>query len=449
MSDLRARMLTIAGTQLEPHVASRDMRGSAWLGIGAIAGAFALFALWALAAPLSGAVIAMGSFVSGTQNRIVQHLEGGIVAEILVREGDVVEAGQLLVRLDETAARAMLHRHELRHALALAEIARLRAEQAGAHSVSFPPELFAMAEADTSVAEIIDAQRDEFEARNGRVENEIEMVAQRGSAIAEEISGLEAKRGSVDTQLDLIGQELAAMESLYEDGFTTLSRVLALRRAEAQLTGELGQVQADIARARERMTEIDRQMAHLEAEAREATAQELGAAEAALADAQGQAETARDVLDRLELRSPVRGIVVTLSENTTGGVVGSGENILEIVPLDDELVVEARVAPGDIDQVRIGGEARVRLSAFNQRTTPAIDGEVIYVSADTVGEGEPGGAHYVARIRLHMAAASGVNELVPSAGMPAEVFISTGARTFAEYLMRPVLDSFSRAFREG
>ncbi len=449
MSDLSARMLAVTGTSPALVAAPRDTRGATMLGVWAIAGAALLFLIWAWAAPLSGAVIAVGSFVSGNQNRIVQHLEGGVVSEILVREGDVVEEGDLLMRLDETAALASLRRHELAYALARANATRLRAVTAGEQSLTFAQELLEQAATDKSIADILEAQRAEFSARNGRVENDVAMVVQRGNAISEEISGLEAKRLSVETQLELIGEERAAMESLYADGFTTMSRVLALRRAEAQLEGDLGQAQADMARASERLIENQREAARLEAQVREITAQDLGSAEATVAEAKAQEATARDVLERLELRAPVRGVVITLSENTTGGVVGSGENVLELLPLDDELVVEARIAPNDIDQVIVGGDARVRLSALNQRTTPAIDGEVIYVSADTV-DGENGGArHYVARIRLHNNDEGNLGDVQLSPGMPAEVFISTGARSFGEYLLKPILDSFSRAFREG
>lgn len=418
------------------------------LGVGAIATAVAVLLLWALLAPLSGAVIAVGKFIASGQNKIVQHLEGGIVREILVHEGDVVEAGAVLLRLDETATRAMLRRLELKHYGALALRARLQAERAGAATVTFPQALLDRG-GDGKVAEIVATQTSEYATRRAKLDSEIAVIERRRSGTAEELAGLEAQEEAIAAQLKLIGKELAATQKLFDQGYTTLTRLLALQRAHAQLKGDLGQIRAQAGRTREKIAEHDREIDHLRSTHAEAALEELRRAEAEIADIEEQVNATRDVMNRLEVRAPVKGVVVSLTQNTNGGVLASGEDIVELLPIDEDLIVEARVAPQDIDSIAIGSTARIRLTALNQRVTPTLDGEVVHVSADVREDQANGRAYYIARIRLPDREAARLQTLSPVPGMPVEVFIDTGARTFADYILRPVLDSFTRAFRES
>ena len=426
----------------------RETRKASLLGIGAIAAALVFVGLWALVAPLSGAVIALGKFVASGQNKIVQHLEGGIIKDILVREGDVVEAGTVLVRLDETATRAMLRRLELKHYGSLAMRARLQAEQHGAPEVTFSAQLSDHLQ-DVSIRKIVETQTSEFAARSNKRESEIAVIERRRDGRKEEMAGLKAQYAAVATQLKLIARELEATEKLYKQGYTTLTRLLALQRSHAQLKGDRGHLKAQIGRAREQVAEQEREIAHLRSKHAEAALEELRRVDAEIGDVEEQLKTTRDVLTRLEIRAPVKGVVVSLSQNTNGGVLASGQDIVELLPVDAELIVEAQVSPQDIDSIAVGHTARVRLSALNQRVTPNLDGEVVHVSADVRLNQATGASYYLARIRLPDDEAARLQAATPVSGMPVEVFIDTGSRSFADYILRPVMDSFSRAFREG
>ena len=426
----------------------RDTASASSLGTSAIILAFGVLALWAILAPLSGAVIAVGKFIASGQNKIVQHLEGGIVREILVAEGDLVEAGDVMLRLDETATNAMLRRLELRHYRSLAMRARLKAEQAGAREIAFPQLLLAKV-SDIKVGEILATQKDEYATRRAKLDSEIDVFKRRRNGAAEEIAGLKAQHEAVSAQVKLIDRELAATEKLFDQGYTTLTRLLALRRSHAQLKGDLGQLTAQVARAEEKVAEHDREIDHLKSKHSEAALEELRQVEAEVSDLEEQVVATRDVLNRLEVRAPVKGVVVSLTQNTNGGVLASGQDIVELLPIDEDLIVEARVRPQDIDSIAVGHTARIRLTALNQRVTPTLGGEVVYVSADTRQTQANGAPYYLARIKLPDEEAARLQTLSPVPGMPVEVFIDTGARSFADYLLRPVMDSFSRAFRES
>ncbi len=426
----------------------RDTASASSLGVSAIILAFGVLALWGLLAPLSGAVIAVGKFIASGQNKIVQHLEGGIVREILVAEGDLVEAGEVMVRLDETATSAMLRRLELKHYRSVAMRARLKAEQNAVPEVAFPQLLLAKSD-DAKVAEIVATQVSEYATRRQKLDSEIGVFKRRRNGAAEEIIGLKAQQDAVSAQVGLIARELAATEKLYKEGYTTLTRLLALRRSHAQLKGDLGQITAQIARAREKVAEHDREIDHLKSKHSEAALEELRKVEADVSDLEEQVAAARDVLSRLEVRAPVKGVVVSLTQNTNGGVLASGQDIVELLPIDEDLIVEARVQPQDIDSIAVGHTARIRLTALNQRVTPTLNGEVVYVSADVREAGENSAPYYLARIKLPDEEAARLQTMSPVPGMPVEVFIDTGARSFADYILRPVMDSFARAFRES
>jgi HlyD family type I secretion membrane fusion protein len=410
------------------------------------------FGAWAALAPLEGAVVASGSFVATGQNKQVQHLEGGIIRDILVKEGDLVEPNQLLLRLDEMAAKSKLRRLVLRQFRLSAIEARLNAEIHPDASLQFPPTT------DPEVESIMEGQQAQLSARRSTLLLQEKVLRKEISGLQETVGGYEKQVDSTQKRLALFDEELKDKNTLLDRQLVRKTEVLDLQRSEASLAGELGELLGRIGDAKDRIARADQQIAQLHAEAVQKAVEELRQTESDLDDVQEQIRAATDVVERTEVRAPVRGIVVKLNRHTAGGVVGPGEVILELLPVDDNLVIEARVNPRDISHVKAGQDSLVRLTALNQRMTPMIEGKVVYVSADAVPEQMAQNAKelegprhdsFVVRVRLddddtHKK----VGSFQPTPGMPADVYIKTGQRTFFSYMMRPVLDSFSRAFRE-
>ena len=431
-------------------------KGPVFVGLGILVLLLGCFGVWAGVAPLSGAVVASGSFVATGQNKVVQHLEGGIIRDLGVKEGDTVELNQLLVRMDDTAAKAKLRRLVLKNYRLQAMKARLEAEMSGRMPWKRPPALAANAR-DPEVQAILERQNLELRARRSSLAAE-ELVFRK------EIVGLEASIGGYEAQVTSNQQRMALFEEELKDKNLLLDRslvrkteVLALRRSEAALAGDLGELTGRIADANERIARANQRIAHLHATAIQKTVQELRETETELDDVAEQLHAAQDVVKRVEVRAPVRGVVVKRHFHTAGGVVAPGAVILELLPMHEELLIEARINPNDISHVRVGQQALARLSALNQRITPMIEAKVVYVSADALPELAPatkGGQDmrrdfYVVRVRLDEAdMRKRMDDFGPTPGMPADVYIKTGERTFFEYIMRPVLDSFARAFRE-
>lgn len=414
------------------------------------------FGTWTAFAPLDGAVVVSGSFVATGQNKHVQHLEGGILRDVTVREGDLVEAGQTLLRLDDTAATSRLRRLVLRNYRLLVMKARLEAELAGKASFRVPDAL--AGDDDPEIKGIIERQMAELLARRTKIATEEEVLRKEIAGLQESSGGYAAQAKSTKQRLALFGEELHDKQRLLAQQLVRRAEILALQRSEAALTGELGETLARMADARERIARAEQQIAQLHSAATQKTIEELRTTETELDDLQEQIRAARDVVDRTEVRAPVRGIVVKLNQHTPGGVIGAGAVILELLPVNDELIIEARLNPSEIWHVKKGQPALVRLTALNQRLTPMVDGKVVYLSADALATQYSASAKeetshrpfYVVRVRLDDADVRGkLQAFQPTPGMPADVFIKTGERTFFDYIMRPVWDSFSRAFRES
>jgi membrane fusion protein, type I secretion system len=415
------------------------------------------FTIWSCLAVIDGAVVVSGSFVATGQNKHVQHLEGGILREVLVKEGDLVEPNQPLVRLDATAAGTKLRRLVVRNQRLLLMKARLEAEIDGRATFSMPNELAAEA-ADPEVRSIFARQVAELRARSSKRVSEEEVLRKEIAGLQESVVGYGAQARSTKQRMALFGEELQAKQTLVEKQLVRRSEILAIQRSEAGLGGELGELIARTADARERIARAEQQIVQLRSAAMQKTIEEMRAAETELDDLQEQIRAAQDVLDRIEVRAPVRGIVVKLHQHTPGGVIAAGAVILELLPVNDELIIEARLNPSEIGHVKTGQNALVRLSALNQRVTPMIEGRVVYLSADAVAytsarskeQEVPLRPSYVVRVRLNeQDVHSKVEVFRPTPGMPADIFIKTGERTFFSYIMRPVFDSFSRAFRES
>lgn len=416
------------------------------------------FGVWSAFAPLDGAVVVSGTFVATGQNKHIQHLEGGILREVLAKEGDLVDAGQPLIRLDATAASSKLRRLVLRNHRLLIMKARLDAELEDRTGFALPAELVAEAAADPEIRGIYDRQVSELKARRLKRMIEEEVLRKEIAGLQESIGGYAAQAESTRRRLALFAEELRDKQQLLAQQLVRRTDILSLQRSEAALTGELGEITARTADARERTARAEQQIAQLRSAAMQKTIEELRATETELDDLQEQIRAARDVVDRTELRAPVRGIIVKLHQHTAGGVVSAGAVILELLPVNDELIIEARINPSEIWHVKRGQDALVRLSALNQRLTPMIEGKVAYLSADAVAtqyvrtkaeQEAPQRPTYVVRVRLdEKDVRAKLATFQPTPGMPADVFIKTGERTFFDYIMRPVWDSFSRAFRE-
>lgn len=427
-------------------------------GLAIVVAVMLVFGGWALLAPLDGAVVASGSFIANGQNKEVQHLEGGIVRDLLVREGDIVERDQILVRLDETAAKAKLRRLVVRNHRLLAMQARLEAQINGNEKAELPAALAAEAEADPDIMPIFERQQMELKVRRLKQADEEEILRREIAGLEESIVGYTAQIQSLEHRIGLFGDELKDKQALLDRQLARRTDVLAVRRAEAGLTGQRGELLGRIADSRERVARAGQQISQIRSAALQKAVEEMREVEAELDDVAEQIAASRDVLKRVDVRAPERAIVVKLNYHAQGAVVAPGAAILELVPADDALIIEARVRPSDISSVRSGQDAVVRLTALNQRLTPVVAGKVQYVSADTVGEPagpetqqarESGQPSFVVRVSLDEADVRGkVNGFRPTPGMPADVYIKTGERTFFAYLMRPVLDSLSRAFRE-
>jgi HlyD family type I secretion membrane fusion protein len=431
-----------------PPQAPVSTRRSVLAGLAVVCFTFGGFFGWAAYAELSSAVIASGTVMVDSNRKAIQHMEGGIVKEILVRNGDAVATGALLLRLDETRARASLAIVQSKLDQALASEARLLAEREVAESIVVPA-AFAGREADPQLQEILHGQESQFQARRETLQGETGIYEQRIAQIDEQITGFRAQQQSKSRQIELINEELAGLKTLLAKGFAEKPKVLALEREAARLGGERGELIAEIASAKTSISEAKLQMLQLRKDFREQVEQELREVRAEILDLRERVAAASFVLDHLEVRAPEDGVVVGLQVHAHGQVVRPGQTILEMVPIDDQLVVEAKVRPVDIDNLAIGLEADVLFTAFPQRTTPRLLGSVVYVSADRFEDERSGEAYYLARISVSEAEAARLGERKLHPGMPADVMIKTGERTALDYLVQPLRESIMRAWRES
>ena len=418
-------------------------------GLVLLAVTFGGFGAWAFTAPLAAAVIAQGSFVATGQNKIVQHLEGGIIREILADEGDHVVADQPLVRLDETAALANERQLFLRQARLEAMVARLTAEVQGAKRIQFPPIVTDQA-GDEEIAAIIESQQLNFDASRAKLNSEIALLDQNIEALKFRSRGYEQQLKAVQRQLSLLEEEHVGKKTLFDKGLMRGTEIKAIQRAIADAEGQMGRLSAEVAETGAQITKYKQQIEQTENAYQQAALDELEAVQAELDSIREKFREARDVLERATINAPVTGTVVRTYYHTPGGVIESGKPILEILPSDVPLMIEAQVPRTEIDNVKVGQHATVRLVALNQRTTPVLNGEVYYVSADSLPDGSTVNPRevYLARVRLPVSELRRVPGFAPTPGMPAEVLIQTAERTFFSYLTKPIKDSMARAFME-
>jgi HlyD family secretion protein/epimerase transport system membrane fusion protein len=404
---------------------------------------------WAASAPLAGAAIASGVVSPDGSRRTVQHLEGGIIRGILVRDGSLVRAGEPLILLEDVQARAGFDMLQTRFYTLAATQARLLAEQSAAMSVRFPDWLIDATSAHPTALEAMVAQRAMFDARAKALAERKGILRQRIEQLRQEIAGLEAQIRADSRQIVLIDEEIQGVEQLYRKGLERKTRLLALQRGRADIEGNRAERRARIARAEQAIGEAELQIIAQGTAQLEAINEEASRIQSELAEIEQRLAASRDVLERTLITAPVDGTVVALRFRTPGGVIRPGEPVLEIVPDSEELLIDARVSPMDIDVVRAGLPARVVLPAFQQRHMPQIQGRVRQISADAITDPQTGQRFFEARIEIdrnQLAALEPALEL--TAGMPAEVYITTGERTALDYLLSPFYDSLRRAFRE-
>jgi len=426
-----------APSRIEAAMAKRIVAGLVVVGL-----LMASFGGWAAATNIAGAVIASGSVVVDSHVKKVQHPTGGIVSEILVRNGDVVEAGDVLVRLDDTQARANIGLLHTQMAQLMGRRTRLEAEREQAETLHFPPGFERVHETAWAVAE---GERRFHAVRLAARRGQVAQLRERIGQLQQEIVGLTAQHEAKNTEIQLMQQELDRIEEMRRKDLLPSTRLLAAQRDITRLKGEWGALLAQKARPQGQIAETELQIINVEQTAQTEASKELREVEARLGELAERAVAAEDQLRRIELKAPQGGIVHDLNVHTIGGIVAAGETLMSIVPNQDELSIEVRIAGADIDQVALGHGAVLRFPAFNQRTTPEAHGTVTRVGADVSKEAQSNASYFLVRISLD---ASDRERLRLIPGMPVEAFIATGERTALSYLMKPVSDQFAKAFRE-
>lgn len=406
---------------------------------------FGGFVLWLAFANLSGAVVAPGSVVVSTDVKKVQHQAGGIVGAIHIRNGQRVQGGDLLIRLDETIPRTTLAQIESQLTNTIARRARLEAERDGRAELRLPEGFEASGPEAAQAA--AGEQRLLTEDRETRAQ-QADQLREKIGQLDQEIAGLNAQIKSGGLQATLIKRELASVETLFQKNLIPLNRLIALQRDAARIEGEVGALTSSVAKARGQIAELNLQLLTLDQKARADAVKELRDAEGQIAQLVEKRVAALDVLSRVEIRSPQSGFVHELAVHTIGGVINPGEKILAIVPDNDQLTIEMRLNPQDIDQVHLGQSATLRLSAFNQRTTPELNAKVERIAADVTRDQQTGAYYYIARAAIDDAELKKLGELALVPGMPVEAFIKTSDRTPWSYLTKPITDALARAMKE-
>lgn len=408
------------------------------------------FGSWAVFTNIAGAIIAPGQIEVDQNRQVVQHLDGGVVAEILVGDGDRVEAGEVLIQLDGTLLRSELAIIENQLFELMARRGRLEAERDGSDHIEFEPDLLAVAAENGEIAGLVAGQERLFRVRLETLEKEIDQLSKRKSQIGNQVEGIVAQQDALDIQLGFIREERADQQRLLEQGLAQKPRLLSLQREEARLAGTLGDLKAQEAESAGRMTELDIELLKLEVARREdsiTTLRDLQYRELELAE---QRRSLKEQLSRLDMTAPVSGIVYGMQVFAPRSVIRAADPVLYIIPQDRPLVIAADVEPIHIDQVYPGQDVRLRFSALDARTTPELDGVVTYVSADALVDEQRGISYYRAEVQLSEEEAQrlpGDVTLLP--GMPVETFLRTNDRSPLAYLIKPLSDYFVKAFRES
>lgn len=416
------------------------------IGAGIVFVTFGIFGIWSFWAPMDSSALAPGTVVVKSYKKTVQHLDGGIVAKILVKDGDLVEAGQNLIILDDTQIKAQLEIARSQNITLAAQVARLRAERDRRNKIDFPELLNDVGDPRTTEAK--QSEDNVFHSRRGAYEGQIAVLNQRISQISSKISGLQGQVASKKQLLASYGEEISDLKELLAEGFADKQRLRDLQRNHSLQSGEIAQLNAEIATNQMLISETRLQILQVQKQFQEEVAGKLSEAQALLNDAQERVSANQDKLNRIEIKAPDSGMVLGMTVHNESSVISPGHPILNIVPQDAELIIEAQVSPMDIDRVVVGLEAEVRFSAFKQSKTPKMDGRVTHLSPDHLTDERTGATYYLARVELTPDSRKQLGNLQLLPGMPAEVLINTGERTLFEYLSQPATNAFARAFIE-
>jgi HlyD family secretion protein len=403
---------------------------------------------WAAFASLSGAVVSPGVIVVDSSTKKIQHPSGGVIGEIRVREGQFVPEGAVLARLDETVTRSNLQIVVSQLNALLGRQARLQAERDGAEDILFPASLVADSKTSDDARHIIQGERGLLTARRDALAGQKSQLEERIVQLSRETEGLEAQLEAKQKEVALIASELGGLEDLYRKNLVPITRVMQLRRENTRLQGERGALISQIAATKGKISETKLQILNLDQDRRTEVSRDLRDAESKIAELAERRTAAEDQLRRIDIKAPADGFVHQLAIHTVGGVIQPGETVMIVVPQNDSLTIESRVSPMEIEQVKAGTRAVVKLTGFSSRTTPDLAGHVTTVSADATHDEKTGMSFFTVRVQLpeDEVRKLGDKRLIP--GMPAEVFIETNPRTALSYLTKPLTDQFARAFRE-
>jgi HlyD family secretion protein len=405
------------------------------------------FGGWASTVPISGALIAPGAVVVDSNVKKVQHPTGGVVGEVRAHDGDLVKAGDIVVRLDETVVKASLAIVVKTLNGLYARAARLEAEQRGSEKIKFPTALTDRAD-DPDVRDVMASETKLFDVRvNGRVGQKAQL-RERITQLNDEIAGLQAQEAAKDKEIALVEKELVGVRQLYDQHLVQLTRLTTLERDAARLSGERAQYISSRAQARGKITETELQVIQVDKDMLSEVSKDLRETNDKIGEFVERKVTAEDQLRRIDIRAPQDGMVLQSTVHTVGGVITAGDAVMMIVPQADALSVEAKVNPQDIDKLQIGQKTMLRLSAFNQRTTPELNGVVTRVSADVTTDQRTGQSYYTIRVSMPPEEIQRLGDVKVIPGMPVEAFVQTGDRTMLSYLMKPLSDQLMRSFRE-
>jgi len=431
-----------------PERVSGSLRQTFLVGAAIIVLTFGGFGGWAATAPLSSAVVAEGVLKIASERKSIQHPEGGVVREILVKDGSRVRKGDVLLRLDDVKARATLDTLRIQLDAAQARRARLIAEKQILPDVVFRPDLVERSAENPAIAELLKGEADVFSTRRNTFDSEVSMVSQKMIQIEKQIEGEQVQSVAKEKEMGLLREELSGLKVLFKKGFVAKPRLVNIELDIARLEGEAGQHRAETARLRTAIAELQIQILQQRQGFIEKVVAELREIDDQIANFETKIRDAAHTTRNTVIEAPEDGVVMGLTAHTQGGVVKPGGTILELVPGDGALIVEARVAPKDVESLSPGQAAHVRLTAFRQRVTPIVETHVSYVSADRFTDERTQASYYIVRAALtpESLAVLGGRALQP--GMPAEVIIEATERTALAYLMQPVLDGFSRTWRE-
>ncbi len=440
-------LMSTATLSGDEQAAAHELRRLVLSGGAVIAALLLGMAAWLALAPLSGAVVAAGVVKVDTERKVVQHQEGGTVARILVRNGDRVQAGQTLVELQDVQLDASLQLVRLQLDAEQLRQTRLQAERQLLPTFNFDPAQRAR-QGEPRLAELMRRELDFFRLRRSALDAQLALLQTQVGATQQEIAARAAQSTAEAAALSLQQEELQANEPLVEQGFIAKTRLLSLQRGMAESQARRGTNQAELAQAQQRVADTTLRGLNLRNDYTQQAERDLKDSTAKLFDLQQRLRPSQDAVDRQRITAPVAGVVVDLKLSTEGAVIAPRERLMDIVPLDPALVVEARVRPEDIAHATPGSAAEVRLTAFQQRSTPALAGTLIYLSADRLTDPTTRAGYYSVQVRIDAAALARLAPLQLQAGMPAEVYLQTAARTPLDYWLDPVLGTLRRGMRE-